>query len=88
MKKSELQQIIKEEFKRIQRLAGITEENESPQLTTEEKSILEEKIENFLGETIFSSDILANDSENFNPTREERAIQFVIDTLQERISRY
>jgi len=49
---------------------------------------LESKIEQFLNESIFSSDILANDSPDFEPTREERAIQYIIDSLTERISHY
>lgn len=74
---------------RMQKLAGIQiNENESPQLTDQEMSYLEDKIEEFLNNALFNSDIVADDSEDFNPTREERAIQFIIDTLSERISYY
>ena len=63
-------------------------ENESPQLTDQEQAYLEDKIEEFLNNALFNSDIVSDDSEDFNPTREERAIQFIIDTLKERISYY
>ena len=81
------------ETSRMQKLAGIlTEsqinENESPQLTDQERSYLDDEIEKFLNNSLFNSEILASDSEDFNPTREERAIQFIIDALQERISYY
>jgi hypothetical protein len=78
------------EAKRMQQLAGVKQLNEksSPELTREEKIYLEDKIEEFLNKSLFSSDIIANDSPDFSPTREERAIQFIIDTLTERISYY
>ena len=64
------------------------EENESPQLTDQEKSYLGDEIEKFLNNSLFKSNIVADDNEDFNPTREERAIQFIIDDLTERISYY
>ena len=89
-----------EEVNRWQKLAGISlqenkeeiskvlNENESPQLTDQEKKDLRGGIENFLRDTVFNTDILANDSEEFNPTKEERVIQYIIDDLTERISYY
>ena len=74
------------ELKRMQKLAGVLNENVSPQLTQEEKVYLESEVEKFLNSSLFNSEILANDSENFNPTKEELAIQFIINTLRERIS--
>ena len=78
------------EAARMQQLAGVKQLNEesSPELTKEEKIYLEDKIEEFLNKSLFSSGIVANDSPNFSPTKEERAIQFIIDTLTERISYY
>ena len=77
------------EFKRMQKIAGIQlNENQSPELTDKEKIYLENEIEKFLNNSLFSSDILHRDSEDFNPTLEEKAIQFIIDTLQDRISYY
>jgi len=82
MKKSQLKQIIKEE------ISNVLNENESPQLTDQEKKYLRGGIEDFLRDTVFNTDILANDSEEFNPTKEERVIQYIIDDLKERISYY
>jgi hypothetical protein len=83
-------QILSEEIKRMQKLAGILKENENeaPPLTLEEKIFLEGEVETFLNSSLFRSDIVADDSEDFSPTREELAIQFIIDTLQERIDYY
>ena len=67
---------------------GTINENESPQLTDQERNYLDGEVEKFLNNALFSSDIVADDSENFSPTREERAIQFIIDALKERISYY
>jgi hypothetical protein len=75
------------EIRRMQKLAGL-KENQSSELTPEEMNYLENEIEKFLNNSLFDSDIVANDSEDFNPTREERAIQFIINTLEERISYY
>ncbi len=76
------------EVKRMQKLAGVLNENEAPQLTQEEEVYLEGEVEKFLNSSLFNSEIVANDSEDFNPTREELAIQYIINTLQERISYY
>ena len=83
-----MEELIK--FKKYLAEGTIKEESrsESPELTDEEQVYLEFEVENFLNKSLFTSDILADDSEDFNPTREERAIQFIIDTLQERISYY
>ena len=62
--------------------------NESPQLTDQERNYLDGEVEKFLNNALFNSDIVADDSEDFNPSREERAIQFIIDALKERISYY
>jgi hypothetical protein len=75
------------EAARMQKLAGL-KENQSPELTSEEMIYLENEIEKFLNNSLFNSDIVANDSEDFDPTREERAIQFIINALTERISYY
>jgi hypothetical protein len=75
---------LNEEFKHMQKLAGLITENQSPELTNEEKVYLENEIEKFLNTSIFNSGIVDNDSPDFS--KEERAIQFIIDTLQERIS--
>jgi hypothetical protein len=82
MKKSQLKKLIKEEISKA------LNENESPQLTDQEKNYLNGGIEDFLRDTVFNTDILANDSEEFNPTKEERVIQYIIDDLKERISYY
>lgn len=79
MKKSDLRKLIKEEISKV------LNENESPQLTDQEKNYLNGGIEDFLRDTVFNTDILANDSEEFNPTKEERVIQYIIDDLKERI---
>jgi hypothetical protein len=81
------------EIKRMQQLSGIIKESQlneevSPELTNEEKAYLEDKIEKFLNNTVFNSDIVANDNEEFSPTREEKAIQYIIDTLEDRIAYY
>lgn len=98
--KDEKEDDVNEEVNRWQKLAGISlqenkeeiskvlNENESPQLTDQEKKDLRGGIENFLRDTVFNTDILANDSEEFNPTKEERVIQYIIDDLTERISYY
>ena len=87
-----------EEVNRWQKLAGIPlqenkeeiskvlNKNESPQLTEKEKKDLRGGIEDFLRDKLFNTNILANDSEEFNPTKEERAIQYIIDDLIKRIS--
>lgn len=69
-------------------IEGKLNENQSSELTNEEKIYLESEIEKFLNNSLFNSDILARDSEDFNPSLEEKAIQFVIDALQDRISYY
>lgn len=80
---------INKEIKRMQKLAGIQlNENQSPELTNEEKIYLENEINKFLNRSLYDSDILVRDSEDFNPTLEQKAIQFIIDTLEERISYY
>jgi hypothetical protein len=87
-----MKQLINE-IHRMQQLAGVVNEGQlnedvSPELTSEEKVYLEKEIEQFLNTALFSSDIVANDSPDFSPTKEERAIQYIIDTLTDRISRY
>lgn len=80
---------LNKEIKRMQKLAGIQlNENQSPELTNEEKIYLENEINKFLNRSLYDSDILVRDSEDFNPTLEQKAIQFIIDTLEERISYY
>jgi hypothetical protein len=63
-------------------------ENQSPNLTNDEKIYLENKIEEFLNSSLFNSEILDRDSEDFEPSLEEQAIQFIIKSLQDRISYY
>lgn len=60
----------------------------SSELTYEEKMYLETSIEKFLNSTLFNSNTLVDDSDEFSPTKEELAIQFIVDSLQERISYY
>jgi len=83
---------LSEEIKRMQELAGILKEykseNKSPDLTIEEKGYLENELEKFLNISLFSSEILRRDSEEFEPSLEEQAIQFIIKTLEDRISYY
>jgi hypothetical protein len=67
---------------------GQLNENEGPDLTKDEKIFLENKIEDFLNDSLFNTDMLNNDSDEFSPTKEEKAIQFVINTLKERTSYY
>lgn len=76
------------EAKRMQKLAGVKSLNEeaSSELTNEEKVYLEGEIEKFLNTSLFSSNMLDKDSPDFSPTKEEKAIKFIIDTLAERIS--
>jgi len=81
----------------MQMLAGIITESEykaklnenpSPDLTQEEKIYLESEIEKFLNTSVFNSNVIDDDSEDFDPTKEERVIQFIINSLSERISYY
>ena len=74
------------ELERMQKLAGVLNENKAPQLTQEEEVYLEGEIEKFLNSSLFNSEIVVNDSEDFNPTRGELAIQYIINVLKERIS--
>ena len=81
-------QILSEEFKRMQKLAGVLKENESPDLTDKEKINLESKLEKFLNSAVFSSSMMDRDEGEFEPSLEEQAIQFIIKSLQDRISYY
>jgi len=83
------------EIKRMQKLAGIITESKakkmdeamSDRLTSEEKQYLEGKTEDFLNSSVFNSDIVAGDEDN-NTTKEQLAIEFIIQVLEERISYY
>ena len=89
MDSKKLAKLIKEEIQKMQKLAGIQlNENQSPELTNKEKLYLETELEKFLNNSLFNSDILDRDSEDFDVTLEEKAIQFMIDHLEERISYY
>jgi hypothetical protein len=58
-------------------------------LTQEDKLYLETELETFLNKSLFSSDIVLRDTEsNFEPSLEEQAIQYIIESLQNRISYY
>jgi hypothetical protein len=88
-------QILSEEIKRMQELAGVLKEaifsssmNESPDLTDKEKINLESKLEKFLNSAVFSSSMMDRDEGEFEPSLEEQAIQFIIKSLQDRISYY
>lgn len=81
-------QILSEEIKRMQELAGVLKENESSDLTDKEKLYLESKLEEFLNKSLFSSKIMDRDEGDFEPSLEEQAIQFMIKSLQDRISYY
>jgi hypothetical protein len=73
----------------MQKLADIQlNENQSPELTNEEKIYLESEVNKFLSSSLYNSDILVRDSEDFNPTLEQKAIEFIIKTLENIISYY
>jgi hypothetical protein len=68
------------EVERMQQLAGMLKEEEQEQpLTREEMVQLESDVENFLNEAVFSKDIAS---------KETLAIEFIIDSLKNRISYY
>jgi hypothetical protein len=68
------------EVERMQQLAGMLKEEEQEQpLTREEMVQLESDVENFLNEAVFSKDIVS---------KETLAIEFIIDSLKNRISYY
>lgn len=71
-----------------QKLAGVLKENEASDLTDKEKLYLESKLEEFLNKSLFSSKIMDRDEGDFEPSLEEQAIQFMIKSLQDRISYY
>jgi hypothetical protein len=73
--------ILKEEFE--------GEIPNSQELTSEDKKYLEGEIGSFLNKSLYNSDILVSDSDSeVSPSKEEIAIQFIIDTLTEWISYY
>lgn len=76
---------IKESIRKYQRLNKRTP---SPELTQEEEQELSHKVDRFLNKSLFNSDILSNDSEDFSPTREERAIRFIISEFENHIRYY
>jgi hypothetical protein len=58
-------------------------------LTQEDKLYLETELETFLNKSLFSSDIVLRDTEsNFEPSLEEQAIRYMIESLHNRISYY
>jgi len=72
---------MNKEFLKMQKIAGlITEnqesENNSESLTRDEQLRLEDALEQFLNEIIFSTDII---------NKEEEAIEFIIQFLKDRI---
>jgi hypothetical protein len=75
-------------LKSMQESAGVLKENESSDLTNKEKIYLESKLEEFLNKSLFSSKIMDRDEGEFEPSLEEQAIQFIIKSLQDRISYY
>lgn len=77
---------MKKEVNRMQKLAGI--KNVPLELTNEEKVYLENEVEKFLNTSLFSSDILTRDNGDSEISLEEKAIQFIIQTLKDRISYY
>lgn len=79
-------QINLQEVSRMQQIAGINENSNG--LTDENKQYLEREIESFLNNSLYNSDLLSGDDENDNPTLEEQAIRFIIQTLEERIDYY
>jgi hypothetical protein len=70
----------------MQQIAGVNENSNSNGLTDENKRYLEGEIESFLNNSLYNSDLLSGDSEDNDPTLEEQAIEFIIQTLEERIS--
>ena len=74
-----MKQLINE-VERMQQLAGMLKEEEQEQpLTREEMVQLESDVENFLNEAVFSKDIVS---------KETLAIEFIINSLKNRISYY
>jgi hypothetical protein len=72
------------EFLKMQKLAGLITENQAggnnnESLTNDEQLRLESALEQFLNKVIFSTDIV---------NKEEEAIEFIIQSLKDRISYY
>jgi hypothetical protein len=67
------------EVERMQQLAGMLKEEQEQPLTREEMVQLESDVENFLNEAVFSKDIAS---------KETLAIEFIINSLKNRISYY
>ena len=67
---------------------GLKENLNSSELTDENKKYLETQVEDFLNDSLYNSDLLSGDDENDNPTLEEQAVRFIIQTLEERIDYY
>ena len=58
-------------------------------LTREDELYLETELETFLNKSLFSSDIVLRDVESdFEPCLEEQSIQYIIESLKNRISYY
>ena len=75
---------MNKEFLKMQKIAGIITENQESEnnaesLTRDEQLRLESALEQFLNEIIFSTDIV---------NKEEEAIEFIIQSLKDRISYY
>lgn len=55
------------------------------ELSSKEKDYLESKVESFLNEVLFNSDIVSGGE---NDNREREGIEYIIRVLEERISYY
>ena len=75
---------MSKEFLKMQKIAGLITENQASgnsneSLTNDEQLRLESALEQFLNKIIFSTDIV---------NKEEEAIEFIIQSLKDRISYY
>lgn len=86
-----MKKMLSEEFSRMSKLAGLINEDgertPSPELTTEEKIKCEAIAENAINE-LASSGILDGDSEDYSPSKDERAIRVMIEYLTDTIDHY
>ncbi len=58
------------------------------ELSNEDKIYLENKLEKFLNEALFDSDLLKDDFDFEGTSLEEKAIRFLIKSLNDRIDYY
>lgn len=58
------------------------------ELSKENKIYLENKLNEFLNETLFNSDLLKDDNEDLEITLEEQSFKYLIELLNEKIEYY